>query len=217
MYIYMNKSFNQNYYKHKYLKYKSKYLQNKNNFVGGNPTKKEIIDEIKLLLNINSKRIIQSFRINRISREPFRIPYTDNDETIIENIREAVNPVLTKNLHDFSISSRARFDLHLSITDSHIEINLEIIPLFGCLLLDDRNGRIRLINRENCIILEEKLRFSQNREQLKNLGNILREYLKNNPDVVETKMVNLEEYDYIDFLNHQDLETLKIVHSLHRK
>jgi hypothetical protein len=213
----MNKLFNQNYYKHKYFKYKSKYLQNKNNFVGGNPTKKEIIDEIKLLLNINSKRIIQSFMINRISREPFKIPYTDNDETIIENIREAVNPLLTKQLEDRSISSEARFDLHLTVTDSHIEINLEIIPLYGCLLLDDRNGRIRIIKRENCIILEEKLRFSQNRERLKNLGNILREYLKNNPDVVETKMVNIEEYNYIDFLNHQDLETLKIVHFLPRK
>ena len=213
----MNKLFNKNYYKHKYLKYKSKYLYNKNILIGGYPTKEAIIAQIKLLVKTNSEKIIQSFMLDRIRVEPFRIHYTDNDKTIIENIREVVNPLLTKQLQDWNISSRARFNLHLSITDTHIEINLEIIPLFGCLLLDDRNGRIRIIKRKNCIILEEKLRFLQNRERYKNLDKIFKEYLTNNPDVVETKIVNIEEYDYIDFLNHQDLETLKIIYSLPKK
>ena len=196
----MNNLFNENYYKHKYLKYKSKYLCNKNNLIGGYPTKEEIINEIFSLLKINSDRIIQSFLIGRIRVEPFSIPYTDNDQSIIGNIRQKVDPLLTRQLVEWLVDTRARFDLHLSVTDTHIEVNLEIIPLYGCLILDDRNGRKRIIKTDDCVILEQKLNLSQDRDTYENLAYILRRHYTDNPHLVETIMVNVNEYNFIDFL-----------------
>ena len=212
----MNNLFSENYYKQKYLKYKSKYLCNKNNLIGGNPTKEEIIknkiiDEIYSLLKTNSKRIIQSFLIDRIRVEPFAIPYTDKEQSIIDNIRQKVNPLLTTQLIEWSVETRARFDLELTVTDTHIEINLKIIPLFGCLILDDRTGNKRIIKTDDCIILEEKLNLSQNKHSYKNLGDILRAHYIHHPDEVETIMVNVDEYNFIDVLNSKDLETLKLM------
>jgi hypothetical protein len=207
----MDNLFNNNYYKQKYLKYKSKYLSNKNNLIGGYPTKEEIINEIFSLLKINSDRIIQSFLIGRIRVEPFSIPYTDKDKKIIENIRQKVDPLLTEQLVEWSVDTQARFDLHLSVTDTHIEVNLEIIPLFGCLILDDQVGRKRVIKTDDCIILEQKLNLSQDRHTYENLGNILRRHFTHNPREVETNVVNMDEYNFIDILNSKDLETLRIM------
>lgn len=209
----MNNLFNENYYKHKYLKYKSKYLCNKNILIGGYPTKEEIINEIFSLLKINSDRIIQSFLIGRIRVEPFNIPYTDKDKSLIENIRQKVDPLLTRKLVKWSVDTQARFDLHLSVTDTHIEVNLEIIPLFGCLILDDRDGRKRIIKTDDCIILDEKLKLSQDRHKYKKLGDLLQGHFTNNPNVVETSIVTVDEYNFIDILNNKDLETLRIMNA----
>jgi hypothetical protein len=214
----MNNLFNENYYNHKYLKYKSKYLCNKkNNLIGGYPTKEEIINEIFSLLKINSDRIIQSFLIGRIRVEPFSIPYTDKDQSIIENIRQKVDPLLTRQLVEWSVDTRARLDLHLTVTDTHIEVNLEIIPLFGCLILDDRDGRKRIIKTDDCMILEQKLNLSQDRHTYENLGNILRRHFTDNPSIVETKLVNIDEYNFIDVLNSKDLETLRLIDAFQKR
>ena len=213
----MNNLFNENYYKHKYLKYKSKYLCNKNNLIGGYPTKEEIINEIFSLLKINSDRIIQSFLIGRIRVEPFSIPYTDKDQSIIENIRQKVDPLLTRQLVKWSVDTRARFDLHLTVTDTHIEVNLEIIPLFGCLILDDRDGRKRIIKTDDCVILEQKLNLSQDKHAYENLGNILRRHFTDNPSIVETKLVNIDEYNFIDILNSKDLKTLRLMDTFQKR
>lgn len=181
--------------------------------IGGYLIIEEIINEIFSLLKINSDRIIQSFLIGRIRVEPFSIPYPHNDQTIIENIRHKVNPLLCKKLVDWSVNTRARFDLQLSVIDTHIEVNLEIIPLFGCLILDDRIGRKRIIKTDDCIILEEKLKLSQDGSNYKKLGNLLKGHFINNPNEVETSMVTVNEYNFIDILNSKDLETLRIMNA----
>jgi len=204
----MNHITNENFLQKKYLKYKSKYLYYKNNLIGGDP-REEIIKQIYSLLRINSDRIIQSFLIGRLRVEPFSIPYTDKDQTIIDDIKNRVNPLLTKQLQDWSVDSRARFDLHLSVSDTHIEVNLEIIPLFGCLILEDRTGQKRIIKSDDCIILEEKLRLSPEGSTYENLGNLLRGHFTHNPSLVETRVVSEDEYNFIDILNSRDLETFK--------
>ena len=204
----MNKLFNENYYKEKYLKYKSKYFYNKYILIGG--TREKIRDEIYSLLKINSDRILQSFLIGKIRVEPFSIPYTEKDQTIIEYIKEKVNPLLITKLQEWSVSS-ARFDLHLSVTDSHIEINLEIIPLYSCLILDDRRENKRIIKTDNCRILEEKLNLSQYKSKYQRLSNILKNHYTHNYGGIENISVNEDEYKLIDILNNMDLETLKIL------
>jgi hypothetical protein len=213
----MNNLFSENYYKSKYLKYKSKYLCNKYYLIGGYPTKEEIIDEIYSLLKTNSKRIIQSFLINKIRVEPFAIPYIDKEQSIIDNIRQKVNPLLARQLTEWSVETRARFNLELTVTDTHIEINLKIIPLFGCLILDDRTGNKRIIKTDDCIILEEKLNLSQNKHSFKNLGDILRTHYIHHPEEVETIMVNADEYNFIDVLKSKDLETLKLLDAFQKR
>ena len=206
----MNHITNENFLQKKYLKYKSKYLYYKNNLIGGDP-REEIIKQICSLLKINSDRIIQSFLIGRLRVEPFSIPYTDKDQTIIDDIKKRVNPLLTKQLQDWSVDSRARFDLHLSVSDTHIEVNLEIIPLFGCLILEDRTGQKRIIKTDDCIILEEKLRLSREGSRYENLGNLLKGHFTHNPSLVKTHVVSEDEYNFIDVLNSRDLETLRIM------
>jgi hypothetical protein len=205
----MNNLFNDNYLK-KYLKYKSKYLYYKNNLIGGNP-REEIINQIYSLLKINSDRIIQSFLIGRLRVEPFNISYTDKDQTIMDDIRKKVNPLLTRQLEEWSVGARVRFDLHLSVTDTQIEVNLEIIPLFGCLILDDQAGRKRIIKTDDCIILEEKLRLSQDRHKYQNLGNLLRGHFSHSPHLIESNIVSEDEYNFIDVLNSRDLESLRVL------
>lgn len=200
----------------KYLKYKSKYLYYKNNLIGGDP-REEIIKQIYSLLKINSDRIIQSFLIGRIRVEPFSIPYTDKDQTIMDDIRKRVNPLLTRQLAEWSVDSRARFDLHLSVSDTHIEINLEIIPLFSCLILDDRAGRKRIIKTNDCIILEEKLRLLQDGHKYKNLGNLLREHFTHSPQATNSQLVTEDEYNFIDVLNSKDLETLRLLQDFQKR
>ena len=204
----MNKLFNENYYKQKYLKYKSKYLYNKHILIGG--TREQIRDEIYSLLKMNSDRILQSFLIGKIRVEPFSIPYTDNDQTIIEYIKQKVNPLLITKLTEWSVSS-ARFDLHLSVTDSHIEINLEIIPLYSCLILDNQREQKRIIKTDNCRILEEKLNLSQYKSKYQRLSNILRNHYTHNHGGIEIIIVTEDEYNLIDILNNMNLETLKLV------
>jgi hypothetical protein len=207
----MNNLLNDNYLKKKYLKYKSKYLYYKNNLIGGDP-REEIINQIYSLLKINSERIIQSFLIGRIRVEPFSIPYTDKDQTIMDDIRKKVNPLLIKQLVEWLVDTRARFDLHLSVSDTHIEINLEIIPLFGCLILDDRAGRKRIIKTDDCIILEQKLTLSQDIHKYQKLGNLLRRHFTLSPHLVEPNIVSEDEYNFIDILNSRDLESLRVLH-----
>ena len=118
--------------------------------------------------------------------------------------------ILITKLTEWSVSS-ARFDLHLSVTDSHIEINLEIIPLFSCLILDNQREQKRIIKTVNCRILEEKLNLSQYKSRYQRLSNILRNHYTHNHGGVEIIIVTEDEYNLIDILNNMNLETLKLV------